>query len=289
MSHRVLNVSVTQNTSSFIRLLNVASVEVGSCLYYFLTEQIPYSIRKIHIYQDNAASQSKNRFVINSLFHALWKNKGNLETIEMRFLGIVLHIIINFHSLYVVEKGHTDLVLDMAHSLLERAARKQNAPQIAVPNDWIKLATQVRPKQPFQVKQMVFSDFLDWRASKAKGKLYTDSFTEFKWKEGSRWEISRHSLCQSNDFNEHQSCDAFYVDATYFNQLSRKYGPPNAYKQPLSISVSKLESLMKYLNNAKIPRIYLPFYYNLRVDGDSKIISELKKTMKNRFNNENVL
>ena len=63
----------------------LASIEVGSCLFKFINDYVPDSIRRIHIYQDNTPAQSKNRFVVNSLFHALWKSKGFLQEIELRF------------------------------------------------------------------------------------------------------------------------------------------------------------------------------------------------------------
>ena len=71
----------------YLHFVQIASVEVASCLYKFIKEMVPESIRRIHIYQDNTPAQSKNRYVINSLFHALWKADGFLEQIELRFLG----------------------------------------------------------------------------------------------------------------------------------------------------------------------------------------------------------
>ena len=189
----------------------------------------------------------------------------------------------------IVEKGHTDLVLDMAHSLMERAAQKRNVPQIAVPNDWISLAKGLRPNQPFNVVELLYTDFLNWRSSNANGKLYSDFFPEFKWSLGVRWGITRHSLCQSESFDSNSPCTTYGVDAFMFYKMSRKYGPSKAYSKRPSISVTKLESLMKYLNNAKISRIHLAFYYNLPVTGNDKVVNSLKTIMKNRFDSEHVL
>lgn len=75
-------------------------MEVGTCLFRFINEHVPESVRKVIIWQDNANSQSKNRYVTSSLFHILWKKRGFLEFIELRFL----------------EPGHTDLILDCVSS-----------------------------------------------------------------------------------------------------------------------------------------------------------------------------
>ena len=84
---RKCNFSIDCN-SHFYTVLVLASVEVATCLYKFITEYVPDSIRRIHIYQDNTPAQSKNKYVVNSLFHALWKSEGFLQEIELRFLGL---------------------------------------------------------------------------------------------------------------------------------------------------------------------------------------------------------
>ena len=89
MKHKGKNVRIVVQSCQCKQLNFTASVEVGTCLFKFLTEKIPRSVRRVHIYQDNTSSQSKNRFVVSSLIHSLWKSKGYLEEIEMRFLGLI--------------------------------------------------------------------------------------------------------------------------------------------------------------------------------------------------------
>ena len=144
-----------------------------------------------------------------------------------------------------LEQGHTDLVLDLAHSLIERMARKKNPPQVGVPQDWIEIAKSVRPQQPFNVIEMEYSDFQNWKTSNANGKEYSDFFPKFKWKEGCRWGITRTSLCQSDTFNNEDSCIRQKIPENEMRKLALNYGPPRAYSKRLEISVSKLESLMK--------------------------------------------
>ena len=181
------------------------------------------------------------------------------------------------------------MILDMAHSLMERKAKRRNAPQIAVPSDWIDIARTVRPDQPFVVIEMTYSDFKDWKISNApKGKLYADCFPNFKWKEGNRWGITRNSLCQNDSVNLEGGCRITKIPDYEMRRLSLKYGPPQAYNSRLKISVSKFESVLKYISNSKIPHRYVKFYYDLPVSGDDKIVRELKQTLR-KWDDENVL
>ena len=135
---------------------------------------------------------------------------------------------------------------------------------------------------------MKHTDFYDWKASSTK-QLYADSFAEFKWKFGVNWQISRRSLCSRETFDDSTHCDAYYVDAMFFRRLSQSYGPPKAYKERRSIPLSKLQSVMSYLNNCKIPGKNLAFFLNLPVEGDTKKIADLKLAMRAKFNTENVI
>ena len=175
---------------------------------------------------------------------------------------------------FLAEKGHTDLVLDMVHSLLERKAKRSSEP-IGLPEDWVTLLSSIRPEKPLNIINMVYTDFLNWKSS-TNGKIYTDFYNNFKWKNGVRWGISRTHLCQSDSFQENVPCEDYVVETTQIQRLSRNYGPPPAYSERQKISISKLESLAQYVKNAKIPRKNLPFYINLPVDGFPLAIKELK-------------
>ena len=165
----------------------------------------------------------------------------------------------------------------MVHSLVERKAKRKSSP-IGVPDDWINLLKEIRPAKPVHIINMVFSDFIDWKTS-ANGKLYSDFYNSFKWKEGVRWGITRNHLCQSNSFDANDICEDYEVDATRMKFLSTKYSPPRAYRDRQTISLSKLESLVQYVKNAKIPRKHLLFYLNLPVDGFPLAIKELKSKL----------
>ena len=179
--------------------------------------------------------------------------------------------------MFASEKGHTDLIVDMVHSLVERKAKRKNSP-IGIPDDWVALLKEIRPSNPVNVINMVHSDFINWKTS-ANGKLYTDFYNNFKWKEGVRWGITRNRLCQSNSFSTDEICVDYEVEATRMKSLSMKYSPPRAYTDRQTISLSKFESLAQYVKNAKIPRKHLLFYLNLPVDGFPRAIKELKSKL----------
>ena len=166
---------------------------------------------------------------------------------------------------------------------MERKARVKNAPQIGVPLDWVNIAKSVRPEQPFIVIEMTYNDFQDWKTSNAPtGKQYSDFFPNFKWKEGNRWGITRNSLCQSHDIYLERECKVVKILDYEMRKLSSKYGPPQAYERRLGISLSKFESLLKYIHNAKIPRKHIQFFYDLPVSGQLAAVNELKETLRRR-------
>lgn len=100
--------------------------------------------KEIIIYTDNCGYQNKNNILANALF-----NFAHLNDIE------VTH---NY-----LEKGHTQMEVDSAHSLIER--KKKNR-EIYLPTDYINICREARLSQPFHVHYLDFTMFQNYEQLK---------------------------------------------------------------------------------------------------------------------------
>lgn len=110
---------------------NIFASIITKHLFQFL-EKEP-STKKIVIYSDGCGYQNRNNTLSNALYHFV--NETNVTVIQ-KFL----------------EKGHTQMEVDSAHSLIERRLKNKD---IKLPSDYIEVCKKARPKQPFHV------DFLE--------------------------------------------------------------------------------------------------------------------------------
>lgn len=96
--------------------------------------------KQIILYSDGCGYQNRNNCLANTLLHlATTKN----IIIEQKFL----------------EKGHTQMEVDSAHSLIERKLKNQ---VIYLPSDYIKFCELARPSQPFNVHYLSHDYFLNF-------------------------------------------------------------------------------------------------------------------------------
>lgn len=197
-------------------------------------------VKRIIIWSDNTASQAKNQFVANALLYSLYKSNSRLENI----------------TLYFPEVGHTDLILDMAHSTIDEKVRRSQS--ISHPDEWKQLIKTCRPKQPFKVRELKREEIINWHY-KPKSGNFSSKIPLMKWSEGVSWRFSRGIMYVRANFPSF-SARGFSYD---FQQLSETYSPPIAYPEPLPISFEKKVELLELIKEARIPIAYLNFYLSL--------------------------
>lgn len=96
--------------------------------------------KRIILYSDGCGYQNRNNCLANTLLHL-----ANIKNVivEQKFL----------------EKGHTQMEVDGAHSLIERKLKNQ---VIYLPSDYIKFCKSARPSQPFTVHYLSHDYFLNF-------------------------------------------------------------------------------------------------------------------------------
>lgn len=92
------------------------------------------------IYSDSCGYQNKNATLANT----------------MMMLSQKLHITIIHNCL---EKGHTQMEIDSAHSLIEKRLKNRD---IYLPTNYIAICREARPSNPFLVTYLQFNDFKDY-------------------------------------------------------------------------------------------------------------------------------
>lgn len=127
---------------------NRGSIEIGSCVYSYLSEVAnKYPGCDLIFYSDNCCGQNKNRFVFAMYYFAL--TKLNINSIQHNFLI----------------RGHTQNEGDTAHSVIEKAiTRAKKSRPIYIPEQYISIIRGAKKTgKPFLVREMNYSDLLNYK------------------------------------------------------------------------------------------------------------------------------
>lgn len=107
------------------------------------------STKKIIIYSDGCCYQNKNCTLSNALLKFAMDKK---ITICQKYF----------------EKGHSQMEVDSVHSAIENRLKNRD---IYVPMDYIAVCKEARPKNPYNVKYKLFSDFRNYAKVKYYGSI----------------------------------------------------------------------------------------------------------------------
>lgn len=103
--------------------------EVLSCLRYYI-DNIPSSVKQLHIFADNCYSQNKNKYML-----------AYIESLaNSRFQMVEMHYPI---------PGHSRMPCDRDFGRIEKRKKKED--RIIVPSEWIKLIKETDLKSPFTI------------------------------------------------------------------------------------------------------------------------------------------
>ena len=118
------------------------AIEICSCIYKFVTTQVPDTVKKLIIISDNCPGQNKNYFIV--MFYLFLIHSGRFEEIIHLFL----------------RPGHTYNAADRDFGTIERNLRTQQ--WIMDIYDYMSLIRSARTRKPFVVTKMEQSDFIDF-------------------------------------------------------------------------------------------------------------------------------
>ena len=122
-----------------------ANSEVFSCLLTYIS-QLPDNITQLITWSDTCAGQNQNKYLLAFMLFAVNSpNNPNLQTIDVKYM----------------ESGHSYLECNSMHSMIERAKKHR---RIYTPGKMRLIVEEARRNpQPYQVQQMDFSQFLDFK------------------------------------------------------------------------------------------------------------------------------
>lgn len=125
---------------------SLEATNIASILYKFLDTYIIEhpKLQTVILISDGCGYQNRNVVLSNTLLYLAMKRR---ITIIQSFL----------------EKGHTQMEVDSAHSLIERKLKNKD---IYLPTDYIRICREARPKNAFIVKYLSFTDFFNLTAIK---------------------------------------------------------------------------------------------------------------------------
>ena len=116
--------------------------EIASCIYKFITTQVPPTTKKLYIFSDNCPGQNKNYILI--LFYLHMVHKRHLEEITHIFFRV----------------GHTYMPADSHFATIENAIRRQTF--IYTPKNYRNIIKDSRIRNKFVVTEMEQADFYDF-------------------------------------------------------------------------------------------------------------------------------
>lgn len=133
------------------------SSEIGTCLYYFLSKELPQSIKEISIFSDTCSGQNRNQYISALLLWTVQKI-DHLDIIEQKFL----------------ESGHTYMEVDSMHAAIELASKNKTISSVSEWKNVFKAARKKRAKtitkedvketieiDNYKVREFKFNDMLD--------------------------------------------------------------------------------------------------------------------------------
>lgn len=262
------------------------SSEIGSILYYYLSEYISHDITEVSLFSDTCGGQNRNQFVAAVL---LWTvNKiDHLQKIEQKFL----------------ESGHSYMEADSMHSSIESAKKNESVYSVT---DWINIFKRARSKQvykvgqknlkkkPYHVREFKFHEFKDLK--KLAETIYKNKTKDNEGKPVKWLKIKRMVYVKGETkiyFNYDMSETLLYFDirsdpssvkkaalgeVRYNTRKTKKsvkevsvpeeeFTFPSQLEQlylhPLPISAAKKKDLLKLCTTGVIPEEYHGWYQSL--------------------------
>ncbi|KAJ0174387.1 hypothetical protein K1T71_010533 [Dendrolimus kikuchii] len=123
---------------------NRGSNEVSTCLYNYISNLS--NDHHLILYSDCCPGQNRNSVLVAMLNYIITSpDNDNIRVIDYKFL----------------EPGHTYMECDNMHSTIERASEYA---KIYTPDDWQNVIRLARKDNPYKVKVMEHTDFLDFKA-----------------------------------------------------------------------------------------------------------------------------
>lgn len=220
--------------------------DVGSCLYYYILNHLPKTVKHLTLYSDTCGGQNKNSYVA-AMFMKTLQDSETLETID--------------HKFFVA--GHTRMECDADHSVIEKKKKKYSL-AIEHPHDWAQLVRLCGKKKPFIVHEMRQCDFL------AFSNFFKGPLVNRKLNENHNWRFVKWL-----HFEKKQSGVLFYktslTNTDEFQRVDfrRKFGKETlslttkqSYNGPNPVSSEKKSNLLDLL--PFIGETYREFYINLK-------------------------
>lgn len=108
------------------------SCEIGSCLFYYLSSQLPKTVTELSIFSDTCSGQNRNQYISALLLWAVQK-VDHLQIIEQKFL----------------ESGHSHMEVDSMHAAIENASKNISINSVS---DWKNVFRLARSKRIKTIK-----------------------------------------------------------------------------------------------------------------------------------------
>ncbi|WAQ93514.1 hypothetical protein MAR_005985, partial [Mya arenaria] len=121
---------------------NRGACEIARCVYNFIAQKAIEGKTQFIFYSDNCCSQNKNKFYVTMLWFCLLKFK--LTSITHRYL----------------EKGNTQNENDSINTTIEKASKHV---KIYTTPQWAAVIRMKRRGHPYNVREMSFKDFIDFK------------------------------------------------------------------------------------------------------------------------------
>ncbi|KAJ8912367.1 hypothetical protein NQ315_014734 [Exocentrus adspersus] len=224
------------------------SCEIGTCLYYYLSNCLPSEVNHITIFSDTCGGQNRNQFISALLLWAVHKI-DHLNIIEQKFL----------------ESGHTYMEADSMHSAIESASKNVD---ITSMSDWKNVFRRARRQkvktvnntkytiEPYQVKEMKYGDFFNIKKladSIMKNKTTDTDGNSVKWLKIKRIKYvkgKKDSIFFNYDLSEEFKCLRISNNST----LTAAKRPLTRSKRSIpSLSNEELPDTLQKLYNTVLP------------------------------------
>jgi hypothetical protein len=211
-----------------------------SCLIDYLDSEDLDGIDTVIIYSDGCGYQNRNVTLSNALMRFATEKR---VTIEQKYL----------------ERGHTQMECDSAHSVIERAVKKQQA--IYVPQQYVDIIQSARKTSPYKVKYVDYTFFKDFskvgRYSSIRPGIGVGSATvnDIRVLKYTYDGAVMYKTSFTGDYRE------LPQPRKRLDQEEDQIVPP-LYKNPLPLKATKFQHLQQ-LKTTVIPKDYHGFYDSL--------------------------
>ncbi|RVE42680.1 hypothetical protein evm_012668 [Chilo suppressalis] len=254
------------------------SSEIGTCLYYYLSKELPPNIKEISIFSDTCSGQNRNQYISALLLWAVQKIE-NLDVIEQKFL----------------ESGHTHMEVDSMHAAIETASKNKTINSV---NEWKNVFKAARKKRTktitkgeiketieidnYKVKEFKFNEMLDLKnlgVGLMRNKNKDNMNETVNWLKIKRMKYIKGDL--KIYFNYDMSEDYRTIDVckmpvnTSKTRAKRNSNPPSVnvqlpeeiellYSSQLPISIAKKKDLLNMCEKQIIPEELLAWIRDMK-------------------------